>query len=167
MNLGNLKLNANGFFVGKIATVSVAMTICLRPWEARKENSPRFEILGLTPARTWVRVGFLFEQSMKDTGEAFLQGSIDDPSMSKPLYIACFREDDGSYNVAWSRPRRARNDLAPIGDAADGPADEGDGLGESTAPAGDLGLPPVEPSSRRGRRAEQAQEQQQEETASA
>jgi len=162
MNLGNLKQNASGIYTGRIATLAVAMTIALRPWEARKENSPRFEILALTPARSWIRVGFLFEHGSKSTGEAFLQGSIDDPSMNKPLYIACFREEDGSYNVAWSRPRRPRNELAPAGDNMDGPADEGDGLGDSTAPNGNDGLPPVEPASRRGRRADQAQQQQEE-----
>ncbi|RIA46227.1 uncharacterized protein (DUF736 family) [Hephaestia caeni] len=167
MQLGNLKSNGNGVFMGRIATLDTVMTIALRHWEARKASSPRFEILAATAAKSWVRVGFLFEHEKKSDGELFLQGSIDSPSMSKPLYIACFMEEDGSYNVTWSRPRRPRNELGAPADSADGPdAGDDDGLGDSTAPVGD-GMPPVEPASRRGRRAEQAQDKQQEETPAA
>ena len=62
-----------------------------------------------------------------------------------------FRQDDGSYNVAWRRPQRKRSlpasggegELPPLsavsGEAvASGSADtgktDGDGLGDSTAP---------------------------------
>ena len=34
------------------------------------------------------------------------RGRIDDPSLEKPIDVAMFRQDDGSYNVAWRRPQR-------------------------------------------------------------
>ena len=36
----------------------------------------------------------------------FLTGKLDDPSMVQPLYIAAFEQQDGSYNIVWSRPQR-------------------------------------------------------------
>src|SRR3546814_9895070 len=61
--------------------------------------------------RSWVQVGALFELFSNGTGEAFLNGKIEDPSLAAPLYISAFRQEDGSYNVVWSRPTR-RRDLA-------------------------------------------------------
>lgn len=72
---------------------------------------------------------------------------IEDPSLDKPLYISAFRQDDGSYNIVWSRPNRRRDaptDTAPADDSlpplpgADEPAKPNglagtDGLGESSA----------------------------------
>src|SRR3546814_5113505 len=56
-------------------------------------------------------VGALFELFSNGTGEAFLNGKIEDPGLAAPLYISAFRQEDGSYNVVWSRPTR-RRDLA-------------------------------------------------------
>ena len=81
----------------------------------------------------------------------FLSGRIDDPSMEKPIEVQMFRQEDGSYNVAWRRPvRRASLPSIAAGDTDElpalpggdntGPSSEGatpptgDGLGESTAP---------------------------------
>jgi uncharacterized protein (DUF736 family) len=46
------------------------------------------------------------EQTSKTTGECFLQGRIDDPSMAR-LSISAFRQSDGSYNVVWLPRRRS------------------------------------------------------------
>lgn len=150
MNIGNLKANESGVLVGRITTVALALTIALRPVQSNNDRAPKFEILALGANRAWVQVGALFELTSNSTGEAFLQGKIDDPSMANPLYIACFRQDDGSYNVAWSRPTRRRDvpartasadempPVPPSGSDQDarfafGGADA-DGLGASTAP---------------------------------
>jgi hypothetical protein len=68
-----------------------------------------------------VQIGALYEQFMSTSGEAFLQGSISDPSFAT-LYFACFSQDDGSYAIAW-RAANKRRDM-PAGRADDG-------LGES------------------------------------
>ncbi|MAW98381.1 MAG: hypothetical protein CMN72_01775, partial [Sphingomonas sp.] len=77
-------------------------------------------------------------------GETFLNGKIEDPSLDKPLYISAFRQEDGSYNIVWSRPTRRReaptdtvaadDGLPPLpgADAPVAPAGP-DGLGESSA----------------------------------
>ena len=110
MNIGTIRANERGHLTGSIATLAVAMTFALRPIEASNPKAPRYEICTRNPAGVHVQVGALWEQTSKATGECFLQGRIDDPSMSRPLAISAFRQTDGSYNVAWLRPRRGSAD---------------------------------------------------------
>lgn len=119
-NIGELTKNAQGFYVGKINTLAVSMILALREVHSPNPLAPRFEIHARSAAGAWVKVGALWEQSGRETGEAFLQGSIDDPSLDKRLYVACFMRDDGSYAIAWSRPRRSRSDVpAPVNQGGD------------------------------------------------
>ena len=125
MNIGTINANERGNMSGTIATLAVAMNFALRPIESRNPKAPRFEICVRNPAGVHVQVGALWEQTSKATGECFLQGRIDDPSMKRPLAISAFRQTDGSYNVAWMRPQRrtadpfaAVNDNTPYREAA-------------------------------------------------
>lgn len=154
MNIGNLKVNAEGVHVGRIATLAFGATVALRPFQSSNERAPRFDIVALSSdRRTWVKVGALWEYTSNDTGEAFLSGRIDDPSLASPIDVAMFRQDDDSYNVAWRRPKtraqlpeagsEGEGALPPVGTSQDdGTAATsssaqtgGDGLGESTAPS--------------------------------
>ena len=137
MNIGELTKNANGFYTGKIVTRTLSMVLALRELNNPNPNAPRFEVFERGSHGAWVKVGALWEQTGKDTGEAFLQGSIDDPSMDKPLSIACFMRDDGSYAIAWSRPRRDRS--IPAAQGPSGGEDDGQAAmefnGDTNAPA--------------------------------
>ncbi|WP_156445372.1 DUF736 family protein, partial [Blastomonas sp. CCH5-A3] len=55
--------------------------------------------------RSWVKIGALWEYSSNETGECFLSGQIDDPSLSAPIPVAMFQQNDGSFNVAWRRSK--------------------------------------------------------------
>ena len=154
MNIGQIKQNDAGIFMGRISTLAVAMTIALKPVQSSNPRAPRYEIHALTPGRTWVQVGAFFELTSNNTGEAFLNGRIDDPSLAAPLQVSAFRQDDGSYNVVWQRAQKRRDvgaalgvkaddDLSPPFGADGGPVDNGPGpdaaatdtgLGETTAP---------------------------------
>ena len=105
MNIGTIRATERGHLAGTIATITVAMNFVLRPVESSNTKAPRFEICTRSPAGAAVQIGALWEQTSKTTGECFLQGRIDDPSMVRPLAISAFRQDDGSYNVAWLRPQ--------------------------------------------------------------
>ena len=147
MNIGSIKQNDSGVFLGRVDTMAVAMTIALKPVNSNNPKAPRFEIHALTPARKWIQVGALFELFSNNTGEAFHNGKIDDPSMNAPLQISAFSQDDGSYNIVWSRPTRRRDVTAQLaakqdempafdmGEDSTGTsgASTSDGLGESTA----------------------------------
>ena len=147
MNIGSIKQNEAGIFLGRVSTLAVTMTIALREVRSANPKAPKYEVHALnTASREWVQVGALFELFATGTGEAFLNGRIDDPSLAQPLYVSAFRQADGSYNVVWQRPQKRRDvaaALAPKGDDAlpplpgseDAPAGApvtGDGLGEST-----------------------------------
>lgn len=157
MNIGSIKQNAAGIYMGRVSTLAVAMTIALKPVQSTNPRAPRYEIHALTANKTWVQVGALFELVSNNTGEAFLNGRIDDPSLPAPLQISAFRQEDESYNLVWQRAQKRRDvgtalgvkasedDLAPpfgadgsptAGDLAGAGAGAGpdDGLGMSTAP---------------------------------
>ncbi len=165
MNIGTITQNASGTYTGKISTLTVAIVIALRTVQSANPRAPKFEILALSAARQWVQVGALFELSSNSTGETFLNGKIEDPSLDKPLYISAFRQEDGSYNIVWSRPTRRRDaptdtvaaddGLPPLpgDDAAQAGHSEPEGLGASTAGddfGGDDAQAPAQ--GRRGRR---------------
>ena len=154
MNIGTLKANEDGIHIGRIVTMHFAATVALREVTSTNERAPAFDVMALSAdRRSWVKVGALWEYNSTGTGECFLSGRIDDPCLDRPLDVALFRQQDGSYNVAWRRPMRKRtlptamageDSLPPMppidGDdmpasGGDDPAPGGDGLGESTAPA--------------------------------
>ena len=153
MNIGTLKQNEAGNYMGRITTLSIAVFVALAPVNSTNAKAPIYDVMALSAdKRSWVKVGALWAFSSNSTGEEFLSGRIDDPSMDKPIEVQMFRQDDGSYNVAWRRPVRRASlpSIASGGDSDELPAlpagdstgpgsqgaqaPSGDGLGESTAP---------------------------------
>ena len=122
MNIGNLKMN-RGSYVGTISTLKLQMSVALKAVESTNENAPKYEVHAGAPTGQYVQVGALWEKSSNKTGEAFLQGRIDDPSLSAPVNITAFRQDDASYNVVWQRPR---SQPASFGTAANSNEAEGE-----------------------------------------
>ena len=146
MNIGSIKQNEGGIFVGKIETLTIAMTIALREVHSANPKAPKYEVLALSASRAWVQVGALFELFSNGTGEAFLNGKIEDPSLAAPLYVSAFRQEDGSYNVVWSRPTRRRDlttEMAPKTDDSLPPLpgdSESAGSGEGVREPAEAGL---------------------------
>jgi uncharacterized protein (DUF736 family) len=152
MNIGNCKKNESGILMGRITTLSISVFVALQPVNSTNEKAPAFDVMALaSDKRSWVKIGALWAFTSTSTGEEFLSGRIDDPSMDRPMEVQFFRQNDGSYNVAWRRPvRRATlptggtsdSDQLPALPGSDGgdnggssaQAPTGDGLGESTAP---------------------------------
>ncbi|EKU73352.1 MULTISPECIES: DUF736 domain-containing protein [Sphingomonadales] len=111
MNIGEFGLK-NGRIIGWIATRTIDMAkLGLREVESQNELAPNYEVVAFNGNR-WVQVGALWEAVAKKTGEIFLQGNIDDPSMAEPLPIALFGSVEEGYRVAWRRPER-RDDFGP------------------------------------------------------
>lgn len=144
MNIGEISLQ-NGRLMGRIATRTIDLPrIGLRPVESQNPRAPRFEVVALNVARRWVQIGALWEAETKKTGEVFLAGNIDDPSLPEPLPVALFRNEGGGYAIAWRRDT-LRSEAVGLGFGAsnfdmqggdaggryDGGADNG--FGDSTA----------------------------------
>ena len=144
MNIGNIKSNAEGVLIGRIQTMAFGATVALSAVTSTNERAPAYDVMALaSDRRSWVKIGAMWEYHSNDTGETFLSGRID---------VAMFRQDDGSFNVAWRRPQRklttpvnTGEDTLPPLDAVSGETGSsgsaetdnagGDGLGGSTAPA--------------------------------
>jgi len=150
MNIGSIKQNDDGILIGRVTTLAFSITIALREVQSNNERAPAYDIMALSAdRRSWVKVGAVWEYHSNETGEVFLSGRIDDPSLDKPVDVAMFQQNDGSYNVAWRRPQRKRtlpaamageDSLPPLDATSDSmssgdSAPAGDGLGESTATA--------------------------------
>jgi uncharacterized protein (DUF736 family) len=143
MNIGDIR-SVNGRLEGRLATRTIDLPrIGMRPVESTNPRAPVYEILALNVARRWVQVGVLWQAFSKKTGEAFLAGNIDDPSLPEPLPVAFFHRDDGGFNIAWRRDN-LRSDFGGTGfgpsnydsmgpDRAEAGEDEDHGFGSSTA----------------------------------
>ncbi len=140
MNIGEFNLK-NGRLLGWIATHTIDLPrLGLRSVESENDQAPVYEILAQNVSNRWVQIGALWEATSNKTGEVFLQGNIDDPSMPEPLPVALFGTREEGYHVAWRRPKR-RDDFAPVTRTnGDGYRDEprrsngsSGGMGESTA----------------------------------
>jgi uncharacterized protein (DUF736 family) len=136
MNIGEFN-NRNGRLMGSIATRTIDLPrLGLRPVESDNDRAPTYEIVALNVGNRWVQLGALWEAVAKhSTGEIFLQGSIDDPSLPEPLPIALFGTEQDGYRVAWRRPQR-RDDFGPAIRAARpdyDAAEQSGGFGDSTA----------------------------------
>jgi len=135
MNIGEFKLN-NGRILGWIATRTMDLPkLGLRPVESDNDKAPVFEIVALNVGNRWVQIGALWEAIAKHTtGEAFLQGTIDDPSLPEPLPIALFGNETEGFRAAWRRPQR-RDDFGPAlrSERRDYVQQPEGGFGDSTA----------------------------------
>ncbi|MBO9723968.1 MAG: DUF736 domain-containing protein [Novosphingobium sp.] len=139
MNIGEFQLR-NGRLMGSIATRTIDLPhLGLRPVESENDRAPVYEIVALNVGNRWVQVGALWEAVARNTtGEAFLQGSIDDPSLAEPLPIALFGTEQEGLRVAWRRPQRrddfgsaTRTGRRDYEGGSEGSA--GGGFGDSTA----------------------------------
>ncbi|MFT3966422.1 MAG: DUF736 domain-containing protein [Sphingobium sp.] len=139
MNIGEI-FNVNNRLTGSIATRTIDLPrIGLRKVMSENEKAPVYEILALNVARRWVQIGALWEAVSKRTGEVFLAGNIDDPSLPEPMPIALFPADHGGYMVAWRRDTMRSDFGGGMGVSRTnyddrGPRDQG-GFGDSTVGA--------------------------------
>ncbi|MDR6116541.1 MULTISPECIES: DUF736 domain-containing protein [unclassified Sphingomonas] len=149
MNIGELR-NVNGRLMGSIATRTIDLPrIGLRPVENDNPRAPKYEVVALNVARRWVQIGAVWEAVMKRTGEVFLAGTIDDPSLPEALPVALFPATDfDGYMVAWRRDTM-RSDIGGGFGASNYDREQGErsrggntrdqqdsGFGESTAGVG-------------------------------
>lgn len=128
MNIGEFK-SVNGRLLGSIATRTFDLPrLGLREVESTNERAPVYEILALNVGNRWVQIGALWEAVARNTtGEVFLQGSIDDPSMPEPLPIALFGSEEEGFRVAWRR-QQPRDAFAPLNRGAPRSGTDGAGM---------------------------------------
>jgi len=141
MNIGELKLNAAGVYMGKIHTATLDLVVGLRPVNSGNAAAPKYDVMVRARNGQFIAVGGLWEKTATNGGSSFLQGQIDDPSFEAPLSVALFAQDDGVLNIAWSRPRRrmeaAFGEATVMGSDNDRVTDRG-AADHDASPFGDL-----------------------------
>ena len=104
-NIGSFK-KVNAEFQGEIVTLSVqARGVRIVPEPNRSnDNAPshrvfvgRAEIGAAWPKRS-------------NEGRDYLSVKLDDPSFNAPIFANLFDSDDDTFNLIWSRGRRANGD---------------------------------------------------------
>ena len=132
MNIGQFK-NASGQLVGSIATATIDLPrLGLRPVESNNERAPVFEIVTLNVARRWVQIGALWQLTSNSTGEVFYQGKLDDPSLSEPLQITLFGNNEEGFRVVWNRQQPRRENMDGTRQSRRKASDDGFGNGNAT-----------------------------------
>lgn len=139
MNIGQFK-NEDGRLMGSIATRTIDLPrIGLRPVDSSHDKAPIYEVVALNVGGRWVQIGALWEAASNTTGDIFLQGSLDDPSLPAPLPIALFGTLEEGYRVAWRRQQRRDDFGTSVRSPQRGGGGEGGssgamaGFGDSTA----------------------------------
>lgn len=135
-NIGYLNPLGNGCYRGRITCLAFNRAVQIVPApESNNPRAPAFIIHAQIDRNSSAQVGALFQQTSRSSGEVFYQGTIDDPSMDKPLNIAAFSNREGGFNVAWTRNRKRQDYAQQQQEQAVEGADYG--LGESTADQGE------------------------------
>ncbi|WP_340150658.1 DUF736 family protein [uncultured Sneathiella sp.] len=114
MNLGTFTKHENGTISGTATTLLNSFDIEYRPIEEKVGNSPDFR---LYRSGTDVEVGFARHEFGKKSGKAYLNTMIDTPELSKAIWGALVKEEDGSYQLKWSRSRPKKNGVSQNGSA--------------------------------------------------
>lgn len=133
MNIGLIRKTARNELVGRIDTLDLNVRVALRRVLSNNPEAPAYDVMASRDGRNWVKLGAVWAKNAKATGEVFYVGSINDPSMSKPMRIALFGissgEDVGGMAIVWDSGQNRQ--AATAEEEADAPAH--DGLGDSTA----------------------------------
>jgi uncharacterized protein (DUF736 family) len=93
---------------GYISTVTMNFRFRLRPaTKSSNPNAPRFEIVTRSASGNDVVIGAAWAKAIKSgkkEGEEFFTLTFDDPSFSKSLNVAAFKNDEtGDYDVTFRR----------------------------------------------------------------
>jgi uncharacterized protein (DUF736 family) len=79
MNIGELKLNGAGVYMGKIQTATLDLVVGLRPVNS-SNAAAKYDVMVRAKNGQFIPVGGLWEKTANNGGGTFLQGQIDDPS---------------------------------------------------------------------------------------
>ncbi len=104
MNLGTFTKQENGALIGTATTLTSSFDLEVRPIEV-VGNGPEFRVYR---HGTEVEVGFARHEFGKKSGKPYLNMLIDTPEFPQAIWTALVREEDGSYQLKWSRPRKGR-----------------------------------------------------------
>ncbi|ODU67336.1 DUF736 domain-containing protein [Sphingobium xenophagum] len=104
-NIGTFKKTGNDY-LGEIVTMSVqTKNVRIVPEEMQgNENAPSHRVF---VGRAEIGAAWTKRSS---EGRDYLSLKLDDPSFTAPIFANLFDDEDGSYNLIWSRARKSSAD---------------------------------------------------------
>ncbi len=104
-NIGSFKKVGNDY-QGEILTMSVqTKNVRITPEEMQaNENAPSHRVF---VGRAEIGAAWAKRSS---EGRDYLSVKLDDPSFTAPIFANLFDDEDGSYNLIWSRARKSNAD---------------------------------------------------------
>ena len=97
-NIGTFSKVDDGF-TGVIKTLSVNVKAKLLSVEPEGENSPHYRIYAgnVELGAGWIK--------KSQQGRDYISVKLDDPSLPAPIHASLYADDDGTYNLVWTRRR--------------------------------------------------------------
>jgi uncharacterized protein (DUF736 family) len=92
-----------GFLKGQIKTLNLSADVSMEPVESQKEGAPAYRVYAGA-----VELGAAWAKTAKESGRAYHQVRIDDPSFPAPIFANLIEEDSGSFALIWNRPKATR-----------------------------------------------------------
>lgn len=104
-NIGSFKKVGNDY-QGEILTMSVqTKNVRITPEDSlANENAPSHRVF---VGRAEIGAAWAKRSS---EGRDYLSVKLDDPSFTAPIFANLFDDEDGSYNLIWSRARKSSAD---------------------------------------------------------
>jgi uncharacterized protein (DUF736 family) len=102
--IGTFKLDPNGSYTGTVITLAFKARVRIIPNPDKSaDNQPDYRVY----SQGSVETGAAWKKT-SDQGRPYLSVSLDDPSFAAPLNAALVASEgeDGSFVLAWTRPRR-------------------------------------------------------------
>jgi uncharacterized protein (DUF736 family) len=116
MNIGELVRNEAGAVTGYIAEASFDFdAIFLEKVASDNPRAPLFNMMTKSPRGRDVRLGSIWEQAAKETGEVYFRGYIDTAKSGfVPIRLFRSRQNEGVWNVVRQTPERRRREAENI-----------------------------------------------------
>jgi len=112
MKIGNFTKTKNGEFTGRLETLNLSHPLTFEPvTEKDNKKAPDYRIVS---SDSGIEIGAGWNQKSKSTGNPYIKTKIDDPSFPRTLWGALTGNDDGEYNLFWSRPKPGSTKETPV-----------------------------------------------------
>ncbi|MFG8723596.1 DUF736 domain-containing protein [Pseudomonas aeruginosa] len=100
-NIGTFTAQNNGF-TGTVRTLTLNVKVKLVPNDKSSDNAPDFRVQaagGYDIGAAWKKVS--------QSDRPYLSVTLDDPSFPATIYARLIEEDNGTYNLIWTRSKQA------------------------------------------------------------
>ena len=121
-NIG-IMTKQQGILRGTVTTLKFTIAdVVFKENDSDNPAAPKYRIGGRQDSKQrYAEIGAEWEKTSEQTGEVYLSGSIDDPSLPEPVYFAGFDMEgqDGVIQLVWTRTNPKKRKTAMDMNAAD------------------------------------------------